>query len=209
MRQSTAARQSLEEKVASAAAAFGPEGPACAGVAFVTFSDAHDAVWLLERGTIALPSLADSPFAVARPPEPSDVIWENLGCDDAPCRQVIGTLAMLALSLVGAGAIGASAYLQPKVRSRTRLSAGRAYTHTSTHTDTQTHRHTDTQTHRHTDTSTHARMRSRTHKHPSHTPIPPYCTHQRAACKREVQTGGTHGRCQQVGAYLFRHPAGE
>ena len=90
------------------------EGPRCAGVAFITFEDAHDALSLLEQGSISLPSIGSSPFPVERPPEPSDVIWENLGCTDGVARQLRGTFYMFCLSLMGAFLIGASAYLQPK-----------------------------------------------------------------------------------------------
>ena len=59
---------------------------------------------------------APSPLAdtTRSPPEPSDVIWENLGCADGLSRQLRGTFYMLLLSLMGAFLIGASAYLQPK-----------------------------------------------------------------------------------------------
>eukprot|EP00965_Chrysotila_dentata_P003591 117975-Pleurochrysis_carterae.AAC.1 len=53
--------------------------------------------------------------SVARPPEPTDVIWRNLGEKDANSRQLRGTLYMLLLSLAGATLIGAISYLQPKV----------------------------------------------------------------------------------------------
>ena len=54
------------------------------------------------------------PPQVVRPPEPSDVIWENLGCADGAWRQVVGTTAMTLLSLTGSLLIGGSTYLQPK-----------------------------------------------------------------------------------------------
>ena len=113
------ARDALLEKASDPA--LNPEGGAfSAGVAFVTFADARDAVALLEQRTIALPRLGSggaprsAAFPVARPPEPSDIIWENLGVADAWGRQVRGTAYMLLLSLSGAFLIGASSYLQPK-----------------------------------------------------------------------------------------------
>ena len=118
-----AEREKLMAKARAAVAALGPAGPKSAGVAFVTFADAHDAVALLEQGTLhlpALPAASSGPaspaaaYAASRPPEPSDLVWENLGSDDGLRRQVVGTCAMTALSLVGAALIGASAYLQPK-----------------------------------------------------------------------------------------------
>ena len=87
--------------------------PPCAGVAFVTFNDANNAVKLLQQESIVLPGLGAAPFKVERPPEPSDVLWENLGCTDATARQLRGTVYMALLSMAGAFLIGASAYLQP------------------------------------------------------------------------------------------------
>ena len=94
--------------------ALGGATPPCAGVAFVTFNDANDAVRLLQQGSVALPALGTKPFNVERPPEPSDVLWENLGCTDGAARQLRGTIYMTLLSLGGAFLIGASAFLQPK-----------------------------------------------------------------------------------------------
>ena len=94
--------------------ALGGATPPCAGVAFVTFNDANDAVRLLQQGSVALPALGTKPFGVERPPEPSDVLWENLGCKDGGRRQLRGTIYMTILSLGGAFLIGASAFLQPK-----------------------------------------------------------------------------------------------
>lgn len=105
-------------QVLEARAAHGYGGPLCAGTAFVTLRSARDALALLENGTILLPELSEEPFPISRPPEPSDVIWENLGCADAFRRQVRGTLYMTLLSLLGAFLIGASSYLQPKAVER-------------------------------------------------------------------------------------------
>ena len=69
---------------------------------------------LLQQGSVALPALGTKPFGVERPPEPSDVLWENLGCKDGGRRQLRGTIYMTILSLGGAFLIGASAFLQPK-----------------------------------------------------------------------------------------------
>ena len=66
------------------------------------------------EGSVALPALGTKPFNVERPPEPSDVLWENLGCTDGAARQLRGTIYMTLLSLGGAFLIGASAFLQPK-----------------------------------------------------------------------------------------------
>jgi hypothetical protein len=104
----------LRAAAEAAATTHGTGGPRCAGVAFVTFEDAHDSEALLAQGQIALPGLGPGTFGVSRPPEPSDLIWENLGCTDGFGRQLCGTLMMTLLSLGGAFLIGASAYLQPK-----------------------------------------------------------------------------------------------
>ena len=109
-----ATREKLLANAGAISATLPKGGPTSAGVAFVTFQDAHDAVDLLEQGAIALPDVGPAPFAVSRPPEPSDVIWENLGCTDGVSRQIRGTFYMLLLSSAGALLIGASAYLQPK-----------------------------------------------------------------------------------------------
>ena len=108
------ARQALLAKAKELVGQFEAGGPKCAGVAFVTFTDAHDAIALLDQGEIALPTIGSHPFSVERPPEPSDVIWENLGSTDGLSRQLQGTCYMTVLSLGGALLIGASAYLQPK-----------------------------------------------------------------------------------------------
>ena len=89
--------------------------PRCAGVAFVTFQDANDAINLLEQETLTLLSLGPEPFKLSRPMEPSDIIWENLGCTDGASRQLRGTAYVALLSLGGASLIGASSYLQPHV----------------------------------------------------------------------------------------------
>jgi len=104
----------LLAKAKTQVAALGGATPPCAGVAFVTFNDANDAVRLLQQGSVALPALGTKPFNVERPPEPSDVLWENLGCTDGAVRQLRGTIYMTLLSLGGAFLIGASAFLQPK-----------------------------------------------------------------------------------------------
>ena len=78
----------LMAKAKTQVAALGGATPPCAGVAFVTFNDANDAVRLLQQGSVALPALGPKPFKVQRPPEPSDVLWENLGCKDGAARQV-------------------------------------------------------------------------------------------------------------------------
>lgn len=104
----------LMAKAKTQVEALGGATPPCAGVAFVTFNDANDAVRLLQQGSVALPALGTKPFNVERPPEPSDVLWENLGCTDGAARQLRGTIYMTLLSLGGAFLIGASAFLQPK-----------------------------------------------------------------------------------------------
>ena len=114
--------EAVEERLLEQTEAFvvtlGRDGPRCAGVAFVTFSHAKHALSVLARKSVAIPGLSadfsDVTFPVKRPPEPSDVIWENLGCTDGLRRQLRGTIYMLLLSLAGAFLIGASAYLQPK-----------------------------------------------------------------------------------------------
>lgn len=118
LKDAEAVEERLLEQTEALVATLGRDGPRCAGVAFVTFSHAKHALSVLARKSVAIPGLSadfsDVTFPVKRPPEPSDVIWENLGCTDGLGRQLRGTIYMLLLSLAGAFLIGASAYLQPK-----------------------------------------------------------------------------------------------
>jgi hypothetical protein len=52
-------------------------------------------------------------FKVARPPEPSDIMWPNLEAKDNTKRQIIGTIKCAVLSLLGSVVIGGTNYVLP------------------------------------------------------------------------------------------------
>ena len=95
----------------------------CCGVAFVSFErqvDALEVLKLFAEGT-PLQLRAESgevhSLEVSRPPEPSDVIWENLPVSPLECglRQLGVALAALGVSLSGVVLIVASSYLLPEL----------------------------------------------------------------------------------------------
>jgi hypothetical protein len=109
----------------------------CAGTAFVSFTYASDAVELLRRKTLEVTfDQRDLPAdhvkttytcALERPPEPSDIIWENLECEDGRSRQWRGTFYMLLLSMSGTAVITVTSYMQPKALDRTNSEAANAF----------------------------------------------------------------------------------
>jgi len=111
----SALREEKLDKAAKLAATYGAEGPTSAGVAFITFANAADAISLVKQGLMKLPEIRPEPFLCGRAAEPSDIIWENLGSTDGMARQIRGTIYMSLLSLAGAAIIGFTAYVQPKV----------------------------------------------------------------------------------------------
>lgn len=101
---------------------------ACCGIGFVGFDDADDARTVLAKcdaggGTLHLEGTEASPgcvLRVRRPPEPSDVCWENLGVPwwEACVRQALISSFMLGMALVGTGLILVGQNLFPAMIAR-------------------------------------------------------------------------------------------
>ena len=95
----------------------------CCGVAFASFERQVDALEVLKLFAEGKPLRirAESgdvhTLEASRPPEPSDVIWENLPVSPLECglRQLGVALAALAVSLSGVVLIVASSYLLPEL----------------------------------------------------------------------------------------------
>ena len=98
----------------------------CAGSAFVSLDKASDAEALIKRGVLTVEVVNEEPMdkrdegkttayncRVYRPPEPSDIIWENIECEDGLSRQIKGTLGMTLLSFAGTAVIAVTSFLQP------------------------------------------------------------------------------------------------
>ena len=111
----------------------------CAGSAFVSLDKASDAVALIKRGVLTVEVANEEPMdrrdegkttayacRVYRPPEPSDIIWENIECEDGLKRQVKGTLGMTLLSFSGTAVIAVTSFLQPAALNATSNAAASA-----------------------------------------------------------------------------------
>ncbi|KAL1522091.1 hypothetical protein AB1Y20_021734 [Prymnesium parvum] len=77
-----------------------------AGVAYATMSNEKYVPQLMDKTLTGTIGAQEVTLKFRRPPEPTDIIWTNLGSTDSFKRQFIGTLACLVLSLMGSLIIG-------------------------------------------------------------------------------------------------------